>query len=266
MSKDVVVITGGAGGIGSVCGYKLDGYKLVIADFNKEALDSAVQKMLSAGIDAVGFESDITDQNSVNALVTFTKELGTFKGLIHTAGVSGTVKDAKRVFTIDLVATDMLINAFYEIAEAKSVVVLFASMMGHVVPPNSEYDKALMNPQSEEAWATIEPFIQGNSDFMYNFAKRGVILLAKQNAMRYGKKGARIVSVSPGVIMTPMAQKALEEHPEIMKQTLDMTPAGRYGQPEDIAETVKFLLSDAASFITGTDIIIDGGVLTQMLK
>ena len=91
MSKDVVVITGGAGGIGSVCGYKLDGYKLVIADFNKEALDSAVQKMLSAGIDAVGFESDITDQNSVNALVTFTKELGTFKGLIHTAGVSGTV-------------------------------------------------------------------------------------------------------------------------------------------------------------------------------
>lgn len=266
MSKKVVVITGGAGGIGSVCAYALKEYKLVITDYAKDALDVTVQQMQTAGLDAVGFECDITDIKSVEALRTFTRQQGSFKGLIHTAGVSGTVKDAHRVFSIDLVATDILVNTFYEIAEEKSVIVLFASMMGHVVPPNEGYDKALRQPQDDDAWETISPFIQDNSDTMYNFAKRGVILLAKDNAMRFGQKGARIVSVSPGVIMTPMAEKALAEHPDIMAQTLSMTPVNRYGQPEDIAQVVRFLISDEAAFITGTDLIVDGGVLTQMLK
>ena len=84
--------------------------------------------------------------------------------------------------------------------------------------------------------------------------------------MRYGQKGARIVSVSPGIIMTPMAQKAAEEHPERMQKMKEMTPLRRNGQPEDIADVVKFLLSGDARFITGTDILVDGGMLTQLTK
>ena len=101
---------------------------------------------------------------------------------------------------------------------------------------------------------------------MYNFAKRGVLLLLKENAMRMGQKGARIVSVSPGVIMTPMGIKAAEEHPERMNKLKELTPLGRNGTPEDIAEVVKFLISDKAQFITGSDILIDGGIVTQLLK
>ncbi|MCZ2102153.1 MAG: SDR family oxidoreductase [Chitinophagales bacterium] len=266
MDKNVIVITGGAGGIGSVTAYSLKDYKLVVTDYAQEALDETVLKMKNAGLDAVGFVCDITNKASIDALVEFTQKQGIFKGLVHTAGVSGTVQNPKRVFDIDLLATDMLVQAFYEIAVENSVLILIASIMGHVIPPNPAYDGALLNPQDENAWSIIEPFLENNSDNMYNFAKRGVHLIAKHHAMKFGKKGARILSLSPGVILTPMAEKAIAEHPEQMNQMLMMTPAGRYGKPEDIAATVQFLVSDAAAFITGTDILVDGGVLTQMLK
>lgn len=266
MDSKVIVITGGAGGLGTSCAHALKGYKLIITDYAKEAVNNTVEQLLNAGVDAVGFPCDITNEVSVQGLRDFSISQGEFKGLIHTAGVSGTVGNPEKVFLIDLVATDVLIETFYEVAKENVVVVLFASMMGHTVPPNPQYDKALRNPRSQGAYAAIAPFIDNSADTMYNFAKRGVLLLSKDNAMRFGKKGARIVSVSPGVILTPMAKKALEEHPETMEQMLALTPLGRNGLPEEVAQLVKFLVSDQAGFITGTDIIIDGGVTTQLLK
>lgn len=266
MDSKVIVITGGAGGLGSSCARALKEYKLVITDYAKAAVESAVNQLVDAGFNAVGFHCDITNKESVQSLKAFSISQGEFKGLVHTAGVSGTGGDPKNVFTIDLVATDMLINSFYDVAKENAVVILFASMMGHTVPPNPAYDHALRNPQAEGAYAAIAPFIDGSADTMYNFAKRGVILLCKDNAMRFGKNGARIISVSPGVILTPMAKKALEEHPETMEQMLALTPIKRNGLPEEVAELVKFLISNNAGFITGTDIIIDGGVTTQLLK
>jgi NAD(P)-dependent dehydrogenase (short-subunit alcohol dehydrogenase family) len=209
---------------------------------------------------------DITDIASVNSLQKFTAEQGDFKGIVHTAGVSGTVGDSKKVFTINLVATDIVIKSFYEIAAKKSVIILISSMMGHTIPVNPAYDDALRNPQRENAFDVIKPFINNDADTMYNFSKRGVMLLCKDNAMRFGKKGARVVTISPGVILTPMAKKALEEHPDKMKEMLAVNPSGRNGLPEDIANLVRFLISDESSFINATDISIDGGVLSQILK
>lgn len=266
MDSKVIVITGGAGGLGSSCAHALQEYKLIITDYAKEAVDRTVKQLLETGINAVGFPCDITNESSVHALKDFSVRQGEFKGLVHTAGVSGTVGSPEKVFLIDLVATEVLLQTFYEVAKANAVIVLFASMMGHTVPPNPKYDQVLRNPQSEGAYAAIAPFIADSADTMYNFAKRGVLLLCKDNAMRFGKKGARIVSVSPGVILTPMAKKALEEHPETMEHMLTLTPLGRNGLPEEVAQLVKFLVSDQAGFITGTDIIIDGGVTTQLLK
>lgn len=266
MKNSVIVVTGGAGGIGTSCARALKDYKLVITDYSKDEVDASVNSLRNEGYDAVGFVCDITDISSVNSLQKFALEQGVFKGIVHTAGVSGTVGDPKKVFTINLAATDIILNAFYEIAQDKSVIILLASMMGHTIPPNSVYDDVLRNPQSENAFTIIEPFINNDADTMYNFSKRGVMLLCKENAMRFGKKGARLVTISPGVILTPMAKKALEEHPDKMKEMLAINPSGRNGVPEDVANLVKFLISDEASFINGTDIAIDGGVLSQILK
>lgn len=196
----------------------------------------------------------------------FVSNHGSLKAFIHTAGVSGTVKDLKKVFTIDLLATDYLVDAFYTIAEQDSVAILLASMMAHTVPENAVYDEALKNPQDPKAFETISQFLNNDSDLMYNFAKRGVHLLTHKNVGKWGEKGARIVSVSPGVIETPMALKAAQEHPERMEFIKKATPLKRHGQPEDIADVIFFLASDAARFITGTDILVDGGVIRNIMK
>lgn len=266
MTKENILITGGAGGIGVVCAETLSDYKLIITDYKQDIVDKTVADLKAKGIDAVGLACDISNQESIDQLVAFTKDQGKLKGIVHTAGVSGTVNNTKLVYDINLLASYRLIQSFKSVLDKGGAMVLFSSMMGHSVPANEAYDEALRNPHLADSFDTVAKYVDDNADTMYNFTKRGILLMLKDFAMEFGKLGARIVSVSPGVILTPMAKKALEEHPETMKQTLDMTPLARYGIPEDIAKAVKFLLSDNASFITGTDLLIDGGVMTQVLK
>ncbi|MGO3183208.1 MAG: SDR family oxidoreductase [Aequorivita sp.] len=264
--KKTIVITGGAGGIGTACAQVLKEHKLVITDYATEDVKNAVAELSRAGFDAVGVACDITKKEDVKKLMEFSIKQENFGGLIHTVGVSGSGQNIKKVYDIDLVGTDIIIDAFYKVATKDSVLVLFSSIMGHTIPANPEYDDALLNPQAESSFSTVAKFVNDDADIMYNFAKRGVLLLLKENAFRFGQKGARIVSISPGVIMTPMGIKAAEEHPERMNMMKQLTPLGRNGTPEDIAEVVKFLISHKAQFITGSDILIDGGIVTQLLK
>ena len=262
--KQFIVITGGAGGIGTACAKAFKNDHIIITDYSPEMVDKAVERLKTDGFHVSGIACDITDKKDVDHLTQFVAELGLFKALIHTAGVSGTVKDLKKIYTIDLVATEILIDAFYDLATENSVAVLLSSMMAFTVPPNEKYDEALRNPQASGSFETITKFIDGSSDILYNYAKRGVQLLAVKNANRWGEKGARIVTVSPGVIETPMGLKAAEEHPEKMAMIKKATPLKRNGTPEDVADVVHFLVSDAARFITGTDILVDGGVIQNI--
>lgn len=264
--KKTIVITGAGGGIGMACGEVLKDYKLVLTDYSEAIVKKATDHFTQKGFDAVGIACDITKKEDVERLKQFTSKQGKFGGIVHAAGVSGSGVDPRKVYDIDLVGTDIIIDAFHEIAKKDSALIMFSSIMGHVVPPNPEYDDALRNPQKEGSFKTVASFVDGDADIMYNFAKRGVILLCQDNALRFGKNGARIISLSPGVIMTPMALKAAEEHPEEMDRMKQMTALQRNGTPEDIADVVHFLLSDKARFISGSDILVDGGVLPQLLK
>lgn len=265
-NKKVIVITGGAGGIGQACARAFKSNPLIITDYSQEMVDKVVANLNKDGYQATGIACDITDKDDVEKLVAFTSKTGELQALVHTAGVSGTVQDLKKVYTIDLIGTDILINAFYKIATKGSVAVLLSSMMAHVVPANEAYDQALSNPQAPDSFETVKSFVNGSSDKMYNFAKRGVILLSQKYADTWGAKGARIVTVSPGVIETPMGLKAAEEHPERIEMIKQATPLKRNGAPEDVADLVSFLVSDAARFITATDILVDGGVIHNIRK
>lgn len=264
--NQVVVITGAAGGIGQSCAYAMRDYKLVVTDYSQELVDKLVMELRNEGIDALGFAADVTDRKAMEELKNIALRQGNFKAVIHTAGVSGATKDLKRLFDINLRATDIIIDTFHDISRKDSVIVLIASMMGHSVPPNPAYDEALRHPNNKDSFSIVEPFTQNNSDLMYNFTKRGVLLLCEDNVMRFGNMGARIVTISPGVVFSPMVKQAWADHPEAMESQRRMTPAGRYGVPEDIAEVAKFLISDAAEFITGTDIMVDGGLFSQIVK
>jgi NAD(P)-dependent dehydrogenase (short-subunit alcohol dehydrogenase family) len=264
--KNVIVITGGAGGIGTACAKTLKNQAIILTDYSQDAVDKAVANLKKEGFDVAGIACDITDKNDIEKLIKFVAKNGSLKALIHTAGVSGTVKDLKKVYTIDLIATELLIDAFYNLAGKDSVAVLLSSMMAYTVPTNKDYDEALTNPQAPDSFDIVSRFVNNDSDVMYNFAKRGVQLLTHKNADKWGAKGARIVSISPGVIETPMALKAAEEHPERMELIKQATPLKRNGQPEDVADVVNFLVSDAARFITSTDILVDGGVIHNIKK
>lgn len=264
--RPLIVITGGAGGIGTACARTFKNEHLIITDYSQDMVDRAVENLVKDGYRASGIACDITDKADVENLKRFVAERGWMKGLVHTAGVSGTVQDLKKVYTINLVATEILIDAFYDLATENSVAVLLSSMMAHTVPPSEKYDGALKNPQETGSFETVSQFVNGDSDTMYDFTKRGVQLLTKKNANKWGLKGARIVSVSPGVIETAMAMKAAEEHPEQMEMMKQATPLQRNGRPEEVAGVVNFLIGDQASFITGTDILVDGGVLVNIGK
>ncbi|MXV37908.1 SDR family oxidoreductase [Flavobacteriaceae bacterium Ap0902] len=259
--KELIVITGGAGGIGTAVAKTFKNQHIIITDYSADIVNKAVENLKDDGYSASGLACDITDKEEVNKLVKFVSESGKLKALIHTAGVSGTVQDLEKIFTIDLKATEILVDAFYEIATNGSVAILLSSMMAHTVPANEAYDDALTHPQKEGSFETVRQYVQEDSNLMYNFAKRGVQLVSINHADKWGAKGARILTVSPGVIETAMAKKANEEHPEQMEMIKKATPLKRNGSPEDVAEVINFLSSDKASFINATDILIDGGVI-----
>ena len=262
--KQLIVITGGAGGIGTACAKTFKNEHLIITDYSQEMVDKAVEHLKKEGFSASGIACDITDKKDIEKLKKFVSDKGTFRALIHTAGVSGTVQDIRKIFEIDLVATELLIEAFYELATQDSVAVLTSSMMAYTVPPNKKYIDALKNPQDSGSFETVSKFVEGSSDMMYNFAKKGVQLLAQKHVTKWGHKGARIVTISPGVIETKMALKAAEEHPKRMELIKEATPLQRNGKPEDVADAVHFLVSDRARFITGTDLLVDGGVIENL--
>lgn len=238
--------------------------KVLITGRNEDRLINAAKELSDAGVEVIWKSSDISNLDSLKELFDFANENGKIKAVINSAGVSGVGVDSRLTFNIDLIGAENLINLTFDHAENGTVLILIASMMGHVVPPNPTYDEYLKSPSKEGAVDALVQMTQGKSDIAYNFSKRGVHLMVKEHAAEFGKKGARIVSISPGIIMTPMAKKAAEVATEQMAYMKMMTPAGRNGESEDIANAVEFLVSDKASFITGTDLIVDGGLTVKL--
>lgn len=264
--SQVHVITGGSGGIGLECAKMYKQGTVIIAGIHDEQLKEAAEILKSEGIDVKTKNTDVSDINKVKELIDYAKEFGTLKTMIHAAGVSGTIGDVKKTLEIDLLGTYNVIEETYKAVEQDTAVVLIASMMGHMVSPKSEDIELLRNPDKDGALDKLVKVLNGDADEAYNYSKHGVQLLARTNATRFGKKGGRILSISPGIIMTPMSKKAAEEYPERMEYMKSITPAGRNGEPEDIANLIYFLGSNKASFISGTDILIDGGLTLNLQK
>lgn len=262
--KNVHIITGGSSGIGLECAKQFkDGIVLITAR-NEERLKNAEAELQKAGIDVRVKSSDASKRESLKELFDYAKTLGKIKTIVNSAGVSGGSADAKLTLEIDLLGVENIIQETLGVIEEKTVLVLISSMMGHVVPPNPQYDGFLANPADAGAIDALVQVAQNQADIAYNFAKRGTLLLVKKYAMEFGKKGARIVSISPGIIMTPMGEQACVDHPERMNFMKTMTPMARNGNPADIAYAVSFLADDRASFITGTDLLVDGGLVISL--
>jgi NAD(P)-dependent dehydrogenase (short-subunit alcohol dehydrogenase family) len=253
----VTVITGAASGMGRLC---------------VESLRGTADELIAVDLEApqiagtVGVACDISDPYAVADLVNRVQALGPFQALAHAAGVSPTMTNARRILEIDLVGTALLLDAFEPLVEPGSAAVCFSS--------SAAYQVALQGIDAELQAFVSDPRAPGfldaaaelftDSGLAYSWAKRGVIAVAAQAAVSWGRRGGRVNSLAPGLIDTPMGRQEAEQQP-MMGVMLEKTPLQRLGQPAEVAAVVAFLLSENASFISGIDILVDGGMLQGLV-
>ena len=267
MTNQVYVITGGSGGMGKATA-ELVGKNgtVLLADISEERLEQTKQELAAKGITDVHYATvDITSRENVEALATKAAELGALKGLVHTAGISPTMGDAQKILDVNLTGTINVLNAFYPLATEGTSAVIISSMSGYMVPQQGPHMEVIRNPFGENTVETLVQFSQGNSGAAYTFSKLAVQVIAEDQAWHWGEKGARINSLSPGTINTAMGRQEAKQS-EQMAQLLAITPLKREGEAHEIATAVEFLLSDAASYITGIDLRVDGGTVPNLRK
>jgi NAD(P)-dependent dehydrogenase (short-subunit alcohol dehydrogenase family) len=264
---NVLVITGGTGGMGLACARALaDRGRLLLVDLREDLLDQARMALGAQGAVVDTLPCDVTSATDVAAVADRVRELGRLRCLVHTAGVSPEMADAATVLDVDLAGSVRITDAFFPLVNPGSSAILIGSIAGYSDVP-AAVEPLLDDPLADGFLAAVEQALGQplDSATAYVLAKRGVTRLAERLATPWGKTGGRTVAISPGLIDTPMGRMELDRQ-SIIPVMIEVTPVKRPdrplpGRPEDIAATVAFLESDAAAFISGCDIRVDGGLV-----
>ena len=264
---NILVITGGAGGMGLACARALaDRGRLLLLDLREDLMDQARKALGAQGAVVETLRCDVTSPADIAAVADRVQALGRLRCLVHTAGVSPEMADAGTVLDVDLAGSVRITDALFPLVNPGSSAILIGSIAGYSEVP-AAVEPLLDDPLADGFLVAVEQALGQSLDSAtaYVLAKRGVTRLAERLATPWGKKGGRTVAISPGLIDTPMGRLELDRQP-IIPVMIEVTPVKRPrrplpGRPEDIAATVAFLESDAAAFISGCDIRVDGGLV-----
>jgi NAD(P)-dependent dehydrogenase (short-subunit alcohol dehydrogenase family) len=272
--RPVTVVTGAASGMGHACAQRLvqKNSVLVAADLSPRLPEvvEAIQRDAPDGGEVRAVRCDLTDPGEVADLARQVGSLGQLRSLVHAAGVSPTMGDWKLMITVDLVGTALVVDAFRPLASPSTAAVCIASMAGHQMsdPGDESLTPIIDDPLAPDLLSRLaEAAFNETPDASlgYSWAKRGVIRLVQREAAAWGAVGARICSLSPGIIDTPMGRLEMENQP-MMPGMVEVTPLQRQGTADEIASVVEFLLSDGASYMTGCDVLVDGGVVPNIRR
>lgn len=261
--KDVMILTG-AGQIGMAIARRMGyGMKIVIGDKKSENAQAIAEIMNNAGFDAEAVEMDLSSRESILNLIAKAREYGEISMLVNAAGVSPSQAPIEAILKVDLYGTAVLLEEVGKVIKKGGVGVTISSQSGHRMPAlSAEADEQLACTPTEELLdlEILKPENIKDTLHAYQMAKRCNEKRVMAEAVKWGEKGARINSISPGIIVTPLAIDEFNgPRGDFYKNMFAKCPAGRPGTADEVANVAELLMSDKGAFITGADFLIDGG-------
>ncbi|MBQ8968788.1 MAG: SDR family oxidoreductase [Bacteroidaceae bacterium] len=261
MAKDVSVLIG-AGSIGQAIIRRVSaGKHVVLADYSVENAERAAKTLEDAGFECSTIKCDLGSKEDILRLVTFASGKGEIKYMVNAAGVSPSQAPVEHILQVDLYGTSVLLEEFGKVIAEGGSGIIISSQSGHRLPElPQEQNDALATAPVEELLSL--PFIRKIDDTLkaYQYSKRCNVLRVMYEATRWGRRGATINSISPGIIITPLANDELHgPRKDGYLKMIEGMPARRAGTPDEVGDLAEFLMSSRGRFISGADLLIDGG-------
>ena len=263
MKKEVMILTG-AGQIGIAIARRMGhGMKILIGDKKPENAQTIAKIMKDAGFDTEAVEMDLSSRESIKRLIAKAQEYGDIAMLVNAAGVSTSQAPLEAILKVDLYGTAVLLEEVGKVIKEGGVGVTISSQSGHRMPAlTPEEDELLACTPTEELLdlAVLQPENIRDTLHAYQLAKRCNEKRVMAESVKWGEKGARINSISPGIIVTPLAIDEFNgPRGDFYKNMFAKCPAGRPGTADEVANVAELLMSEKGSFITGADFLVDGG-------
>lgn len=259
-----VMLWAGAGQIGTAIARRMGvGMKIVVGDRRIENARAAAKTMNEAGFDVVPVEMDLSSRESIQALIAEGQKYGPIKTLVNAAGVSPSQASIETILKVDLYGTAVLLEEVGRVIAEGGVGVTISSQSGWRMPAlTAEQDAQLAAAPAEELLALdfLRPESVRDTLHAYQLAKRCNEKRVMAQAVEWGKRGARLNAIAPGIIVTPLALDEFNgPRGDFYKNMFAKCPAGRPGTADEVANVAELLLSDRGAFISGSTFLIDGG-------
>lgn len=263
MKRDVMILTG-AGQIGMAIARRMGyGKKIVVGDKKMENAEDIARIMNNAGFDAIPVEMDLSSRESILSLIAEARKYGEISMLVNAAGVSPSQASIETILKVDLYGTAVLLEEVGKVIKEGGVGVTISSQSGYRMPAlTADEDEQLACTPTEEllSLGILQPQNIRDTLHAYQMAKRCNVKRVMAEAVKWGERGARINSISPGIVVTPLALDEFNgPRGDFYKNMFAKCPAGRPGTADEIANVAELLMSDRGAFITGSDFLIDGG-------
>ena len=255
----------GAGQIGQAIARRVSaGKHVLLADLHRDSANAAAEVLANAGFEVSTNAVDVSSRESVHALAQTAAALGDVTGVIRAAGVSPSQATPEVILAVDLYGTALVLEEFGNVIAPGGSGVVIASQSGHRLGAlTAQQDAALATTPADELLALpmLQPGQVTDSLHAYQLAKRGNSLRVMAEAVCWGKRGARVNTISPGIVITPLARDELTgPRGESYRRMIELCPAGRAGTPDEVGTVGALLMGSGGAFITGSDFLMDGGV------
>lgn len=263
MNKDVMILTG-AGQIGMAIARRMGyGMKIVVGDRKKENADTVTDILNNAGFDAVPMEMDLSSRTSILQMIAEAQRYGEISMLVNAAGVSPSQASVESILKVDLYGTAVLLEEVGKVIRSGGAGVTISSQSGHRMPALGEViDRQLATTPTEDLLdlEVLQPQNIRDTLHAYQMAKRCNVKRVMSESVKWGRRGARINSISPGIIVTPLAIDEFNgPRGDFYKDMFARCTAGRPGTADEVANVAELLMGNRGAFITGADFLVDGG-------